>query len=64
MTRAKRAEAIRWLLESRLSLGENDHRWDNYTPDELITEAQEELLDAVLYLEKLREIQNENQESS
>ena len=51
----KRAEAVRRLLESRLSLGENDHRGDNYTPDDLIREAQEELVDTILYLEKLRE---------
>ena len=60
----KRAEAVRRLLDSRLNLGETDHRWDSYTPADLITEVQEELLDAVLYLEKLRETLSENQKSS
>lgn len=52
---AQRARKLRRLLESRLILGQKDHRWDDYDADELIAEAQEELLDAVLYLEKLRE---------
>ncbi len=55
---------MRRLLEARLSLGETDHRWDSYTPNGLITEIQEELVDAILYLEKMRETLRENQEPS
>ncbi len=46
---------LRELLESRLLLGRDDHRWDSYSAARLVREAQEELLDAVLYLEKLSE---------
>jgi hypothetical protein len=37
-----------------MALGKDDHRWNDYSPNELIREAQEELVDALLYLEKLR----------
>jgi len=46
---------VRLLLESRLAIGRTDTRWDVYTPEILVREAQCELLDAILYLERLRE---------
>lgn len=46
---------VRQLVEGRLLLGRGDERWDKYSAIRLVREAQEELIDAVLYLEKLTE---------
>ena len=43
------------LLDARLDLGKLDHRWDSYSADRLILEAQEELMDSLIYLEELRD---------
>lgn len=52
-TNAQRHQAVRELLENRLRL--DDVRWDAYTAERMIEEAQEELADALLYLEVLKD---------
>jgi hypothetical protein len=50
-----RAQAVRELLEKRLWVGRDDRRWDSYSAERMIREAQEEMADAMLYLEVLKD---------
>jgi hypothetical protein len=51
----ERGRSVRGLLELRLLAGRKDTRWDSYSAERMIEEAQEELVDALLYLEVLKD---------
>lgn len=50
-----RGDSVRHVLKARLRVGRSDHRWDGYTARQIIEEAQQEMLDAALYLEVLKD---------
>jgi hypothetical protein len=54
-TNAERAQMVREMLEKRLWAGRDDKRWDGYSAEKMIEEAQEEMADAMLYLEVLKD---------
>ena len=51
----RRQTRLENLLRCRVELDKEDHRSDSYSTRRLIEEAQEELMDALLYLERLKE---------
>jgi hypothetical protein len=54
-TNAERADSVRRVLEECIRTGRDDMRWDNYSAERMIEEAQEEMADAMLYLEVLKD---------
>jgi hypothetical protein len=54
-TNEERAQMVREMLEKRLWAGRDDTRWDSYSAERMIEEAQQELADAMLYLEVLKD---------
>jgi hypothetical protein len=52
-TNAERAEDVRRVLEE--CIRRDDRRWDSYSAERMIEEAQEEMADAMLYLEVLKD---------
>jgi hypothetical protein len=54
-TNAERAASVRRVLEECIRTGRDDRRWDGYTAERMIEEAQEEMADAMLYLEVLKD---------
>jgi hypothetical protein len=54
-TNAERADSVRRVLEECIRTGRDDMRWDKYSAEKMIEEAQEEMADAMLYLEVLKD---------